>query len=96
MSNILYRGEYIPDNTIIKIAGVEFYLKDIIKHYDDGKRYIIKTHSIYQVFYSENAGFYANKIYTTYEKLVGFGKHYIGDINFVHKLSDSFIPLRSY
>lgn len=96
MSNILYRGEYIPDDTVLKIAGVKFYLKDIIKYYNDNKIYIIKSHEIYQVFYSENAGFYSSKIYTTYEKLVGYGRHYIGDINFAHKLSDGFIPLRSY
>lgn len=96
MSNILYRGEYIPDNTVLKVAGVDFYLKDIIKHYNDNKIYIIKSHAIYQVFYSENAGFYSNKVYTTKEKLVGIGRHHIGNIKFAHDLSDGFIPLRHW
>lgn len=50
---------------IIKLAGVEFYPDEIEKHFANGKQYIIKANSVYQVFYSvAQKSYYTHKIYT--------------------------------
>ena len=79
------------DNDIFRVAGVMYSFKELKKEFfDNNNQYIIKYKSIYQVFYSVNAGFYTNEIYYNYNALdVGYtlkGRHIWADHDFVNKL----------
>ena len=52
---------------------------NIEQAYND-KKYIVKSHVIYQPFYSVNGGYYAQPVYKTSDKLTGRGRflHYTG------------------
>jgi len=46
---------------IIKIGNVEL-LKDEAKQIYENKKYVVSYIGVYQIFYSQNAGFYGQKI----------------------------------
>jgi hypothetical protein len=79
-----------------KIAGIKFTPKEyeVIKKrfFTTKEHYIIRYDTIYQLFYSVNAGLYAQKIYTKQKgKGVGLTKkgfHMFSDAAFVNKLLD--------
>lgn len=48
---------------------------DIEKAYND-KKYIVTYKSVYQPFYSINAGYYMQKVYTSNDKLTLMGRFF--------------------
>lgn len=54
--------------------------RNIEQAYNSNK-YIVTSHCIYQPFYSVNAGYYAQPVYKTSDKLIGNGRfvHYTGE-----------------
>ena len=54
---------------IIKLNGIEFYKKELENlYFNEGKKFIIKYKTIYQLKYSENGGFSTLKIYQNNNK----------------------------
>ena len=79
------------DNDIMKVANIKYTFKDVKHEYfNNNNHYIVKYKSIYQIFYSENAGFYANEIYYNHNNnAVGYtlsGRHIWADSDFINKL----------
>lgn len=79
---------------IRKLANIKFTIKEYeeIKKefFNSNKRYIIKYKTIYQLFFSPNAGLYSQKIYTNETmKDMGYtrkGRFVIVDGELVNKL----------
>ena len=78
------------DHDIVKVANIKYTFKELKKiYFEDNNQYIVKYKSIYQIFYSQNAGFYANEIYYNHKNDVGYtlkGRHIFSDANFINKL----------
>jgi len=73
---------------MIKLGNVEFNENELQELYANGKKFIVQFRAIYQVFYSKNMGFYANKIYNEYGKLplTKKGRYFMGNAKFVNDL----------
>ena len=76
-----------------KLAGISFNDKEaeeIKNNFFKGEEYIIRYKTIYQLFYSVNAGIYAQKIYQApATQGVGFtlkGRFIIANASFVNRL----------
>ncbi len=78
------------DNNIIKLAGIKHTFEEVKKEYfNNNNKYIINYKTIYQVFYSQNAGFYAQQIYYNNKNEVGYtlkGRFIWADEKFTNRL----------
>ncbi len=78
------------DNDIVKIANLKYTFKEIKKEFfDNNNHYIIKYKTVYQIFYSQNAGFYANEIYYNRNSGSGYtlsGRHIFTNAEFANRL----------
>jgi len=90
MSTITYVGQQFNPNTVIKIAGIKCTLKELISYTSKGLWYIVKRDGIYQIFYSQNAGFHAMRTYTK-KGLIKRGKHLFVDSKQASDLSNGYI-----
>jgi len=73
-------------NEIVKIAGVENYIEDWEALYNIGKRYIVKWKTIHCLHYSQNAGYYATKVYTSDGNMTQRGRHFMMTAESVNNL----------
>lgn len=49
---------------MVKLGNVEFEKEEIMKYFfEEDKKFIVQYRSVYQIFYSKNAGFSAIKAY---------------------------------
>ena len=76
-----------------KLAGISFTEKEvheIKQNMQKGDEYIVRYKTIYQIFYSQNAGLYTNKVYQApCDQKIGYtgkGHFIITDSNFVNRL----------
>ena len=79
------------DTDIFKVANIQYTFKELKnKFFDENYKYIVKYKSIFQVFYSVNAGFYANEVYYNHKNNdCGYtlkGRHIWSDESFINKL----------
>ena len=81
----------LKDDMIIKVAGLKMEVKEAKKEFfENNNHYIIRYKTIYQVFYSVNAGFYANEIYYNSDAGVGYtlkGRYIWSDASFINRLA---------
>jgi hypothetical protein len=85
------KRKMFKDNDIVKVANIQYTFKELKDiYFNSDNHYIVKYKSIYQVFYSVNAGFYANEIYYNHsDNNLGYtlkGRHIFTDSNFINKL----------
>src|SRR5690554_2690264 len=90
MSTISYVGQQFNPNTVIKIAGIKYRLKELISYTSKGLWYILKHDGIYQIFYSQNAGFHSMRTYTK-KGLIKRGRHMLLDSKQSSELSNGYI-----
>jgi hypothetical protein len=80
----------MKNDNIIKIAGINLDAEEVKKEFfNKDNQYIVRYKTIYQVFYSQNAGFYSNAIYYNHSNDVGYtlkGRFIWADATFINKL----------
>ncbi|MCK9319728.1 hypothetical protein [Methanoculleus sp.] len=76
-----------------KLAGINFTdkeMEEIKENFSKGDKFIVRYKTVYQIFYSQNAGLYAHSIYTLYnDNAIGYtkkGRFVITNANFVNRL----------
>ena len=85
---------YNPDE-IIKLCGgkVELAAAYVEKIYTEGKRWFAQFRTVYQLNYSENAGFYTEKVlylskYESYVPITKAGYFTCGDGDYMSRLTE--------